>query len=48
MWNLWLDREQINELKKNLPNLKIMDYQWDIYETDSIGRILPKLKVTLN
>ncbi|MHC4585428.1 MAG: hypothetical protein ACYS3N_12915 [Planctomycetota bacterium] len=48
MWNLWLDREQINELKENLPNLKITDYQWDLYETDSIGRVLPKLRVKLN
>jgi len=48
MWNIWLDRKQINELKQNLPNLKIMDYQWDIYETDSIGRVLPKLRVKLN
>ncbi len=48
MWNLWLDRRQINELKQNLPNLKIKDYQWDLYETDSIGRILPKLTVNLN
>ena len=48
MWNLWLDRGQVNELKRNLPNLKILDYQWDIYETDSIGRILSKLTVTLN
>jgi hypothetical protein len=48
MWNLWLDREQVNELKRNLPNLKIPDYQWDIYEKDSIGRVVPKLKVKLN
>jgi hypothetical protein len=48
MWNLWLDREQINEPRENLPNLKIIGYQWDIYETDSIGRVLPKLRVTLN
>ncbi len=48
MWNLWLDREQINELKENLPNLKITDYQWDLYERDSIGRILPKLTVKIN
>ncbi|MHC4558148.1 MAG: hypothetical protein ACYTFW_08755 [Planctomycetota bacterium] len=48
MWNLWLDREQINELKENLPNLKIVDYQWDIYEKDSIGRVLPKLRVRIN
>jgi hypothetical protein len=48
MWNLWLDREQIDELKENLPNLKITDYQWDLYETDSIGRVLPKLRVKLN
>ena len=48
MWNLWLDRSQINTLKKNLPDLKIPDYQWDIYETDSIGRIEPKLTVELN
>ena len=27
MWNLWLDREQIDELKENLPNLDIPDYQ---------------------
>lgn len=48
MWNLWLDREQINELKEKLPNLKIPDYQWDLYEKDSIGRVIPKLKVKLN
>ena len=48
MWNLWLDRRQINELKENLPNLEITDYQWDLYETDSIGRVLPKLRVKLN
>ena len=48
MWNLWLEREKINELKENLPNLNIKDYQWDIYETDSISRVLPKLRVTLN
>lgn len=48
MWNLWLDRSQINVLKENLPNLKIPDYQWDLYETDSIGRVLPKLRVRLN
>jgi hypothetical protein len=48
MWNLWLDRKEINELKENLPNLKITDYQWDLYETDSIGRVRPKLRVKLN
>jgi hypothetical protein len=48
MWNLWLDREQINEIKENLPNLKITDYQWDLYEQDSIGRVLPKLRVKIN
>jgi hypothetical protein len=48
MWNLWLDREQVNELKENLPNLEIPDYQWDLYEKDSIGRVVPKLKVKLN
>ena len=48
MWNLWLDREQINELKEKLPNLKIPDYQWDLYEKDSIGRVVPKIKVKLN
>ena len=48
MWNLWLDREQINEVKEKLPNLEIPDYQWDLYEKDSIGRIVPKLKVKLN
>jgi Leucine-rich repeat (LRR) protein len=48
MWNLWLGREQINEVKEKLPNLKIPDYQWDLYEKDSIGRIKPKLKVKLN
>ncbi|MBN1805368.1 MAG: hypothetical protein JW837_08970 [Sedimentisphaerales bacterium] len=48
MWNLWLDREQINELKSKLPNLEIPDYQWDLYEKDSIGRVVPKLKVKLN
>ena len=48
MWNLWLDREQIDELKGNLPNLKIRDYQWDLYETDSISRVLPRLRVKIN
>ncbi|MHC4120475.1 MAG: prolyl oligopeptidase family serine peptidase [Planctomycetota bacterium] len=48
MWNLWLDREQIDELKVSLPNLKIKDYQWDLYEKDSIGRVRPKLIVELN
>ena len=48
MWNLWLDRSQVNELKENLPNLKIPDYQWDLYEKDSIGRVLPKLRVKIN
>jgi Leucine-rich repeat (LRR) protein len=48
MWNLWLDREKIDELKENLPNLKITDYQWDLYERDSIGRVLPKLTVKIN
>jgi hypothetical protein len=48
MWNLWLNREQINELKRNLPNLKIIDYQWDIYQTDSTGRILPKQRIKIN
>ena len=47
MWNLWPDRDQINELKGNLPNLEIKDYQWDLYEKDSIGRVLPKLRVKL-
>ncbi len=48
MWNLWLDHSQVNVLKQNLPALKVIDYQWDIYKTDSIGRILPKLTVNLN
>jgi hypothetical protein len=48
MWNLWLDREQVNELKQNLTNLQIPDYQWDLYEKDSIGRVVPKLRVKLN
>jgi len=48
MWNLWLDRGQIDELGGILPNLKVEDYQWDLYEKDSIGRVLPKLKVKLN
>jgi hypothetical protein len=48
MWNLWLDRKQINQLKASLPNLEIINYQWDIYKTDSIGRILPILTVKLN
>jgi len=43
-----MDRWQLDELKRNLPNLKIMDYQWDIYETNSIGRVLLKLRITLN
>ena len=46
MWNLWLDREQIDILKVNLPNLRITDYKWDLYETDSIGRVLPKLRAS--
>lgn len=48
MWNLWLDRSQVDTLKQNLPNLNIIDYQWDLYEKDSIGRVLPKLRVKLN
>lgn len=47
MWNLWLDREQIDALKETLPNLKIKDYPWDLYEKDSIGRVVPKLKVEI-
>jgi hypothetical protein len=38
----------MDELKESLLYLNIMDYQWDIYQTDSISRVLPKLKVTLN
>jgi hypothetical protein len=48
MWNLWLDREHIDHLKEDLPDLEIIDYQWDLYEKDTIGRILPKLRVKLN
>lgn len=48
MWNLWVDREQIDELKEQLPKLEIEDYQWDLYEKDSIGRVVPKLRVRLN
>ncbi len=48
MWNFWLDREEIDELKEDLPNLRIVDYQWDLYEKDSIGRDLPKLRVKIN
>ncbi|MHC4432199.1 MAG: hypothetical protein ACYTBS_10200, partial [Planctomycetota bacterium] len=48
VWNLWVDREQIDELKENLPNLKIPDYQWDLYEKDPIGRVLPRLRVKVN
>jgi hypothetical protein len=48
MWNLWLDRSQVDSLKENLPDLRIIDYQWDLYEKDSIGRVLPKLKIKLN
>jgi hypothetical protein len=48
MWNLWLDRSQVDGLKENLPNLTIIDYQWDLYEKDSIGRVLPKLRVKMN
>jgi hypothetical protein len=47
MWNLWLDRDQVDDLKRALPNLSIVDYQWDIYEKDSIDRVLPKLRVEL-
>jgi len=48
MWNLWLDRSQIDELKGHLPNLNVVDYQWDLYEKDSIGRVLPKLRVEID
>lgn len=48
MWNLWLDRSQVDELTKNLPDLDVVDYQWDLYEKDSIDRVVPKLKVRLN
>jgi len=47
-FNLWLDRKQIDELKRNLPKLEIPDYQWDLYEKDSIGRVVPKPTVHLN
>ncbi len=48
MWNLWLDRRHVDSLKQDLPNLKVVDYQWDLYEKDAIGRVLPKLRVKLN
>lgn len=48
MWNLWLDRKQVDELNENLPDLKVIDYLWDLYEKDSIGRILPKLRVKID
>jgi hypothetical protein len=48
MWNLWLDRQHIDDLKQDLPHLDIVDYQWDLYEKDAIGRVQPKLKVKLN
>ena len=48
MWNLWLDRRQVETLKENLPKLKIPDYQWDLYQKDSIGRVVPKRRVELN
>ena len=48
MWNLWLDRSQVDELKKSLPDLNVVDYQWDLYEKDSIDRVVPKLRVRLN
>ncbi|UCD52148.1 MAG: hypothetical protein JSW27_05825 [Phycisphaerales bacterium] len=48
LWNLWLDRAHINRLKEHLPHLKVIDYQWDLYEKDPIGRILPRRKVKLN
>ena len=47
MWNLWLGREHIETLKAHLPNLSVVDYQWDLYEKDDIGRVVPKLKVTI-
>lgn len=47
MWNLWLDRKHIDALKAHLPNLEVVDYQWDLYEKDDIGRVVPKLKVTM-
>lgn len=28
--------------------LKVVDYQWDLYEKDSIDRVVPKLKIKLN
>jgi Leucine-rich repeat (LRR) protein len=48
MWNLWLDRSQLDELKESLPDLNVVDYQWDLYEKDSIDRVVPKLKIKLN
>ncbi|MBN2316516.1 MAG: leucine-rich repeat domain-containing protein [Sedimentisphaerales bacterium] len=48
MWNLWLDRSQVDELKESLPNLDVVDYQWDLYEKDSIDRVVPKLRIKLN
>ena len=26
----------------------IVDYQWDLYEKDAIGRVLPKLRVKID
>ena len=47
MWDLWLAREHIDDLKEKLPSLEVVDYQWDLYERDSIGRVLPRRRVTL-
>ena len=48
LWNLWLDRQHIDHLQATLPNLKIIDYQWHLYEKDPLGRVLPQRKVKLN
>jgi Leucine-rich repeat (LRR) protein len=48
LWNLWLERQHIDRLQAHLPHLKIIDYQWDLYEKDPIGRVLPKRRVKLD
>ncbi len=47
MWNLWIDRIHVDELKQHLAGLKVVDYQWDLYEKDDIGRVVPKRVVQM-
>ncbi len=48
MWHIWVERDQIDTLKGRLPSLSIKDFQWDLYEKDATGLVVPKLKVRID